>query len=169
MRFIKIVPIILLALLLIFAGCAKQATTTSGAETKPAAPAEKPVITRAPQEAVAEEVPATEAPKETTETTPALTEEEAVPVSETVQTIGIKGFKSYPNELTITVGTTVRWKNEGDNFLHIIGWHGYSVDAPRMPGLKPGQSWEYTFDEPGKLTWFSTAHPQTQGKITVKE
>lgn len=168
MRLTRIMPIVVVALLLILVGCAKSTVP----ETAPTTPAESPVVTPAPPETIGQEASQGKEIEVKTEIekTETPTEEEKVTLAaEAVKTIKLKSFKGSPDDLTITVGTTVRWKNEADNFLHIIGWNGYPTKAPKMPGMKPGQSWEYTFNEPGQLTWFSTAHPQTQGKITVKE
>ena len=94
------------------------------------------------------------------------TVEDAKLTAKNFKVISIKNFKPYPADLTIKVGTTVEWKNINDNFNHIIAWNHIDVKAD---GLKPGQSWRYTFKKPGKITWFSTAKPVIQGIITVEE
>lgn len=176
MRFFQIMAIVMLAIALAIGGCTKSTTETPPAQTTPQdTPTTEPAAPPAQETAPAEET--TPAEEETTEeetapaeeTTEEETSEEETPVEETVKTISIKGFKAYPDELTIPVGTTVRWKNDGDNFRHIIAWNYYYKDAPKNPGMLAGQSWEYTFDEPGELTWFSTAKPTTQGKIIITE
>ncbi len=89
--------------------------------------------------------------------------------AETYRVVSLKDLKAYPEEMTIKVGTTVEWRNVNDNLQHIIGWKG----QPGM-GIKPepilqGESWSYTFMEPGEIKWFSTARPTVQGVITVEE
>ncbi|MBT6520473.1 hypothetical protein HOK51_11635 [Candidatus Woesearchaeota archaeon] len=90
-------------------------------------------------------------------------EEESEETSLTAMIV-IKDFKVYPSELKIKVGTTVTWENKYDSFNHIIGWKGMNGAA-----LKKGETWSYTFTEPGTIKWFSTARPTTQGKIIVEE
>ncbi|MBT7903783.1 hypothetical protein HN587_08025 [Candidatus Woesearchaeota archaeon] len=82
---------------------------------------------------------------------------------ENVAMILIKNFKAYPAELKVKVGTTVVWQNKNDYFNHIIGWKGVKSEP-----LAKGDQWSYTFTEPGKITWFSTAKPSVQGKVIIE-
>lgn len=116
---------------------------------------------------------------ESEETTTNATEETTADANETAseeelaqedyKVISIKGYKAYPEELTIKVGTTVEWRNVNDKLLHIIGWNGQKQDGVKPESLKIGESWSYKFEKPGKIVWFSTARPTVQGTIYIEE
>ncbi len=82
--------------------------------------------------------------------------------------ISLKDLKAYPSEMIIKVGTTVEWRNVNDNFQHIIGWKDQKSMGVTPEPILMGQSWSYTFNEPGVIKWFSTARPTIQGVITVE-
>jgi plastocyanin len=83
--------------------------------------------------------------------------------------VSLKDLKAYPDEMNIKVGTTVEWRNVNDNLLHIIGWKGQKQMGVTPEPILAGESWSYTFDEPGRIAWFSTARPTVQGIINVEE
>lgn len=89
--------------------------------------------------------------------------------AENYRVISLKDLKAYPEEMTIKVGTTVEWRNVNDNLQHIIGWRGQTGMGVKPEPILQGESWSYTFDEPGEIKWFSTARPTVQGVITVEE
>jgi plastocyanin len=103
------------------------------------------------------------------ETTTETTESEETPAEEEYKVISIKGYKAYPEEMTIKPGTTVEWRNVNDKLLHIIGWNGQKQDGVKPEPLKIGESWSYKFEKPGKIVWFSTARPTVQGTIYIEE
>lgn len=174
---------ILLALLLVLAvGCGdKETESTTDIKSVPAqeaepAPAE---ITEGGTDVTAE-VPAETVPPETVPEAAAEDAEAAdapVDVNETpavnadnYRVISLKDLNVYPDDLTIKVGTTVEWRNINDNLQHIIGWNKQKSDWGVTPEpIKQGESWSYTFNKPGKITWFSTARPTIQGVITIEE
>lgn len=122
------------------------------------APAEEP----AAEDANTTEEPEAEAPAEVDETP-----EE--PTAQNFRIISLKDLHAYPDDLQITVGTTVEWQNVNDKFQHIIGWSGQTQAGVKPEPIKQGESWSYTFNTPGVIKWFSTARPTIQGKITVTE
>lgn len=68
------------------------------------------------------------------------------------------------NVLTVGVGTTVTWSNQ-DNTMHTVT----AVDGSFDSGfLDAGQSWSYTFDEPGEYEYFCSPHPWMRAKIIVE-
>ncbi len=81
--------------------------------------------------------------------------------------ISLKDLKAYPSEMEINVGTTVEWRNVNDNFQHIIGWRGQTSMGVKPEPILVGESWSWTFTEPGDIQWFSTAKPTIQGKIKI--
>lgn len=114
----------------------------------------------------AEPIPETTMPDTTPETEEPETPEEEAMTASNFQLITIKDFKPYPKELTVNVGTTVRWTTTDENFLHVIAWRGFK-GMQLTKDMAEGA--EYTFEEPGVIKWFSTAKPATQGTITVEE
>ena len=83
--------------------------------------------------------------------------------------VSLKDLKAYPEEMHVDVGTTVEWRNVNDKLQHIIGWKGQKQMGITPEPILPGESWSYTFNEPGEITWFSTARPTIQGTIYVEE
>ncbi len=74
-----------------------------------------------------------------------------------------------PDNIIIKKGETVRWVNN-DEIVHvfssmrIIGKGGIS-----QPGMEPGESWEFVFDEPGEYYYICYIHKGMIGKVTVEE
>jgi nitrite reductase (NO-forming) len=79
-----------------------------------------------------------------------------------------------PRELTVTVGTTVRWVNQ-DPIAHTVtaGTVEGSVGSPdgRFDSgfLNLGEAFRFTFTEPGTYQYFCIPHPWMQGTVTVTE
>ncbi len=89
--------------------------------------------------------------------------------AENYRVISLKDLKAYPEILNIDVGTTVEWRNVNDNLQHIIGWRGQKQMGVDPEPILQGESWSYTFTEPGEIKWFSTARPTIQGTINIEE
>jgi len=68
-----------------------------------------------------------------------------------------------PKSLTVTVGTTVTWKNAGSQ-AHGVTSQDQLFDS-RL--LDAGKSWSYTFDTPGTYRYFCVPHPWMKGRIVV--
>lgn len=68
------------------------------------------------------------------------------------------------NELRIKVGTTVTWTNDDDQ-AHTVTDVGGSFDSGF---LEPGETWSYTFDEPGDFEYFCQPHPWMRAKVIVE-
>jgi plastocyanin len=78
--------------------------------------------------------------------------------------VSIDNFTFGPQELTIPVGTTVKWVNH-DDIPHSV------VDrnkAFRSKALDTDDSFSYTFASAGTFDYFCGLHPHMVGKITVK-
>jgi len=70
-----------------------------------------------------------------------------------------------PEELNIDVGTTVTWLNEG-NQAHQI--HHIAVNRKfTSDRILPGDTFSYTFDEPGTYRYGDTIRTYLDGYITV--
>ncbi len=69
------------------------------------------------------------------------------------------------NVLTIPFGTTVTWTNEDPGMMHTVS----SVDGLFESGfLNEGDTWSYTFDEPGEFEYFCQPHPWMRAKVVVE-
>lgn len=142
-----VVSLAFLVLATVTAACGQSATASSGAGLSPAA-------TRAAAPAVpsASAVTASSAGA-----TPAM----GMPVA-------IKGFAYTPSPLQVPVGATVTWVN-GDAIVHSV-----TSGTPEMPGpafdsqlFDEGQSFTFTFTQPGTYPYFCTRHTFMRGEITV--
>lgn len=154
----------MLALLLFVAGCGGNAhlvineTPVATIEPEPKL-APEPAPLPEPEPEVIEEVNKTEPGDED------VVEEEGSSALN-FAVITLKDLRAFPEDVTIKVGGTVMWRSEETAFLHIIGWSKMPVKS--VP-LDFGDSWNYTFTEPGVIKWFSTARPTIQGVITIEE
>ena len=78
--------------------------------------------------------------------------------------VNIKDFAFAPTATTVTVGTTVHWKNL-DGEPHTVR----SVDATfRSDPLDQNDSYSVKFDKPGTYKYVCSIHPQMVGTIVVK-
>lgn len=76
----------------------------------------------------------------------------------------IDNFTFGPQDLTVAVGTTVKWVNH-DDIPHTV------VDgnkAFRSKALDTDDSFSFTFASAGSFDYFCGLHPHMQGKIIVK-
>jgi plastocyanin len=80
-------------------------------------------------------------------------------------TVDIRDFSFSPTATTVTVGTTVRWKNL-DGEPHTVR----SVDATAFASnaLDQNDSYAVKFDKPGTYKYVCSIHPQMVGTIVVK-
>jgi plastocyanin len=120
------------------------------------------------EEVISPEEETTEEEAEETETEEEAAEGEEL-TAQNYKVVSLKDLKAYPEEMHIKVGTTVEWRNVNDNLQHIIGWSGQRQQGVKPEPILKGESWSYTFNEPGKTVWFSTARPTIQGTIYVEE
>jgi len=78
--------------------------------------------------------------------------------------VTIDNFTFGPKELTVAVGTTVKWVNHDDT-PHIV------VDknkAFRSKALDTNDSFSFTFTSAGTFDYFCGLHPHMVGKISVQ-
>ena len=77
--------------------------------------------------------------------------------------ITIQGF-AFSGTRTVPIGTTVEVTNQ-DGVTHT--WT--SVDEVwNSGGLSSGDSFEFTFTDPGEYDYFCSIHPQMTGTLTVE-
>ena len=75
----------------------------------------------------------------------------------------IKTFAYGPKSITVPAGTTVTWINK-DPEVHTVVDKGGTF---RSEALDSGDSFTFTFNEPGTYNFFCTLHPQMTGTVTV--
>ena len=76
----------------------------------------------------------------------------------------IDNFTFTPPELTVAVGTTVKWVNH-DDIPHLV----VNKDkAFRSKALDTDDSFSYTFASAGTFDYFCALHPHMVGKVIVK-
>jgi len=78
--------------------------------------------------------------------------------------VTIDNFTFTPPELTVAVGTTVKWVNH-DDIPHLV----VNKDkAFRSKALDTDDSFSYTFATAGTFDYFCALHPHMVGKVIVK-
>ena len=88
----------------------------------------------------------------------------AVAAQDATNVVTIDNFTFTPPELTVAVGTTVKWVNH-DDIPHLV----VNKDkAFRSKALDTDDSFSYTFDSAGTFDYFCALHPHMVGKVIVK-
>jgi amicyanin len=78
--------------------------------------------------------------------------------------VTIDNFTFGPKELTVRVGTTVKWVNHDDIPHNVVN----KDKVFRSKALDTDDSYSFTFASAGTYDYFCGLHPQMQGKIIVK-
>lgn len=77
-----------------------------------------------------------------------------------VASVDIKNFAFNPPTLNIKAGTKVTWTNS-DNVAHIVmSDSGNLLDSKT---IYPGQSYSFTFTNPGSVSYHCAIHPTMKG------
>jgi plastocyanin len=80
------------------------------------------------------------------------------------RSVSIANFQYSPTPLTVEIGETVTWKNEG--FVsHTVTADGGAFDSGTMRG---GTSFSFKFTSPGDFKYSCSIHPQMHGEVIVK-
>ena len=88
----------------------------------------------------------------------------SVAAQDTANVITIHNFTFTPPELTVAVGTTVKWVNH-DDIPHIV----VNKDKVfRSTALDTDDSYSFTFASAGTFDYFCGLHPNMVGKVIVK-
>jgi plastocyanin len=88
----------------------------------------------------------------------------SVMAQDTTNVVTIDNFTFTPPELTVAVGTTVKWVNH-DDIPHLV----VNKDkAFRSKALDTNDSFSYTFISAGTFDYFCGLHPHMVGKVIVK-
>ena len=94
----------------------------------------------------------------------AAQEANVVKAAQETNAVMIDNFTFTPPELTVAVGTTVKWLNR-DDIPHTV------VDknkAFRSKALDTDDAYSFTFANAGTFDYFCSLHPHMVGKIIVK-
>jgi len=82
-----------------------------------------------------------------------------------------KGFS--PDEIIVSVGTTVTWTNKDTVGHTVTSGSPNDPDAGKLfdSGSRwaPGEKFEHTFDTVGEFPYFCMIHPWTTGKVVIAE
>lgn len=85
--------------------------------------------------------------------------------AETVE-VEVKDYQYIPAQLTVKVGTTVKWINREKRTTHSILFTGPGgFESERF---FPDESWQRTFDKPGSYPYSCGPHPEMKGQIDVR-
>lgn len=79
--------------------------------------------------------------------------------------IEIVGFEFGPTDAVVAVGTEVVWTNN-DGFDHTVVANGNAF--PASPNMGEGDTYSFTFTEPGTYAYICGIHPQMTGTIVVE-
>jgi plastocyanin len=88
----------------------------------------------------------------------------SVAAQDATNVITIDNFTFTPPELTVVVGTTVKWVNH-DDIPHTVA---NKDKAFRSQALDTDDSFSYTFASAGTFDYFCGLHPHMVGKVIVK-
>jgi len=78
--------------------------------------------------------------------------------------VSIEDFAFGPAGLTINVGDTVTWTNNEEGVPHTTTSDDGVWDSKN---LSPGDTFSFTFDQPGTYTYHCSIHPSMTAAITV--
>ena len=88
----------------------------------------------------------------------------AVAAQEESNAVTIDNFTFGPKELTVPVGTTVKWVNH-DDIPHTLVEKKTTF---RSKALDTDDSYSFTFTSAGTFDYFCGLHPHMVGKVIVK-
>ena len=82
-----------------------------------------------------------------------------------VAKVTIDNFRFTPAVLTVTAGTVVTWTNR-DDMPHTV----VSTDKSfASQALDTGDTFTYTFENPGTFDYLCSIHPRMTGRVVVKD
>jgi plastocyanin len=84
--------------------------------------------------------------------------------SPTPVSVTITQFKFESAEITVDAGTTVRWVNRDETVHNVVSRDGRFASG----GLDTGDSYQFTFAEPGDFAYLCALHPHMTGIIHVQ-
>ena len=85
--------------------------------------------------------------------------------AQSVVEVSIHDVVFDPAELRVKPGTTVKWTNNEKRTSHsvlFLGRQGFESDR-----FFPGESYQRTFDKPGRYPYTCGPHPEMHGEVIV--
>src|SRR5690348_17058925 len=80
--------------------------------------------------------------------------------------VTIDNYAFQPADITVAPGTTVTWTNAQTDDVHSSVSNDGLWDSDT---LDTGQSFQYTFTDPGDFTYYCSVHPDMQAVIHVSD
>lgn len=81
--------------------------------------------------------------------------------------VDIPAITFEPENVTVEVGTTIKWTNT-DDLPHTVTKESGAGEDFDSGVLEPGDEYERTFEEAGKIDYVCTIHPGQEGSVTVE-
>lgn len=81
-------------------------------------------------------------------------------------TVGIRDFAFEPQEIRVTVGEEVTWRNDGAA-EHTVVADGAA--GPRSPTLGTGDTFTWRAGQAGAVAYLCSIHPNMTGRVVVEE
>jgi len=78
--------------------------------------------------------------------------------------VSISNFSFDPGTITVNKGMAVVWTNN-DSVGHTVT--ADQGTGPASSLLNPGETYAYTFNEPGTFSYHCSIHPSMKGTVTV--
>ena len=88
------------------------------------------------------------------------------PVSGTTDVV-MKDIAFKPANLQVPLGSTVTWTNQ-DSVPHDVRSKSGEPEVLRSDLLQQGDTYSYTFNQPGTYEYYCSVHPQMTAQIVVK-
>lgn len=115
-------------------------------------------------------MPSAQLPSVPTSTVPAENAPAAIPVQTPPTplnfTVSIKNFSFNPSTVTVKTGTKVTWVNN-DGVSHTVTPDSDNLFNSSV--LSPGQSFSFTFTDPGSVNYHCKIHPTMKGTVIVEK
>ncbi len=91
----------------------------------------------------------------------------AVAAGNDIAEVSIQKFKFIPAEITVKVGSKVRWTNKEKRQYHSVWFQ----DAGEKPSeyFFPDETYEHSFDKVGTFPYTCEPHPEMKGVVKVVE
>jgi plastocyanin len=89
-----------------------------------------------------------------------------LPAEETAD-VRIENFAFDPPHIQVAAGDTVTWTQGGDGTPHTATATEGTFDSGEIGD--PGDTFQFTFEDPGEYSYSCSIHPEMRGQVTVTE